>query len=88
MKIRTSLAILSSLAVAVALPNTAQAQPVEAAASAEPARLRAAAEAVDPLGEAAVAEAAWQAYLAALEASGGAIVDQAHALTRIGDSRY
>lgn len=53
-----------------------------------PAVLRTAAEAIDPLGKAAEAEAAWQAYLAALETAGGAVADQAYALNRIGDSRY
>ena len=93
MKLRTGLAVLSCLAVQLALSGTAlagaaQAQPVDAAAAADPPRLRAAAEAIDPLAKAAEAEAAWQAYLAALEAAGGAVADQAYALNRAGDSRY
>ncbi len=50
--------------------------------------LRAAAEAIDPLGRAAQAEAAWTAYYAGLEASGGSVLDKAFALNRIADTLY
>ncbi len=50
--------------------------------------LRAAAEAIDPLAEAAKSEGAWSAYLEALEAQDGPAEEQARALNRIGDSRY
>jgi len=54
----------------------------------DPASLRAAAEAIDPLAEAARSEAAWRAFLTALEADDGPVADQALALNRIGDARY
>ncbi|MCZ4265578.1 CHAT domain-containing protein [Erythrobacter sp. G21629-S1] len=52
------------------------------------ASLKAAAEAIDPLAEAAKSEGAWSVYLEALEAENGPAEEQAHALNRIGDSRY
>ncbi|MFZ1741720.1 MAG: tetratricopeptide repeat protein, partial [Pontixanthobacter sp.] len=70
----------------------AQARDGAATTAAEPQSasdaLRAAAEAIDPLGQAAEAEAAWKTYLEALETSGGSAEDQAFALNRMGDSRY
>jgi len=65
-------------------PARAQADDVRA----DPAALRAAAEAIDPLAQAAAAEAAWEAYLKSQEAVGGPVVEQALALNRMGDSRY
>lgn len=50
--------------------------------------LRAAAEAIDPLAQAAEAETAWETYLRAQEAAGGPVAEQALALNRMGDSRY
>ncbi len=88
MRFQTSLAVMASLAAMLAHPDTTLAHPVEAGTAADPAHLRMVAEAIDPLGQAAEAEAAWQAYLSALEAVGGVAADQAHALNRIGDSRY
>lgn len=88
MTLRTSLAVLACLAVPLALASPVRAQAVTADAATDPASLRAAAEAIDPLAQAAEAEAAWQAYLTALEATGGAPADQAEALNRMGDSRY
>ncbi|AKM10671.1 CHAT domain-containing tetratricopeptide repeat protein [Croceicoccus naphthovorans] len=82
--------LLAAAAAAVgAVPAMAQAQDaVEQVAAGAPAALKQAAEAIDPLAQAAEAEAAWQAYLMALEASGGAVEEQAHALNRMGDTRY
>ncbi|MCU0948785.1 MAG: hypothetical protein MUF47_11120, partial [Porphyrobacter sp.] len=89
MKLRTGLAVLLCLAGQVAIVGTSHAQQVEAAANlTDPALLRAAAEAIDPLARSAEAEVAWQAYLTALEATGGPVADRAYALNRIGDSRY
>lgn len=90
MKLGTRLAVLSCFAAPIAIAGTARAQPVDAAstAAADPAALRAAAEAIDPLAKAAEAEAAWRSYLAALETAGGVVSDQAFALNRMGDSRY
>lgn len=89
MKLRTGLVILSCLAGQMAMVSTSHAQQAEATANlADPASLRAAAEAIDPLARSAEAEAAWQVYLTALEATGGPVSDQAYALNRMGDSRY
>jgi CHAT domain-containing protein len=77
----TALALLAAL---VGLPAHAQSSDTRN----EPAPLRAAAEAIDPLAQAAEAEAAWEAYLKAQEAAGGPVVEQALALNRMGDSRY
>ena len=89
MKLRTGLTALLCLAGQMAMVSTGHAQQVETTANlADPAALRAAAEAIDPLARSAEAEVAWQAYLTALEASGGPVSDQAYALNRMGDSRY
>jgi len=78
-----------AIALMLAAPAYAQAG-VGADAAGQPAlaQLRQTAEAIDPLAQAAEAEAAWQAYLDALQAGGGPVTDQATALNRIGDSRY
>ncbi|MEE3154724.1 MAG: tetratricopeptide repeat protein, partial [Pseudomonadota bacterium] len=76
-------------AIAFAPPVLPQVQAVsEGAELADLASLKAAAEAIDPLAEAAKSEGAWSVYLEALEAENGPAEEQAHALNRIGDSRY
>jgi hypothetical protein len=84
MSFKSRTIVLALLAALGGLP--AQAQSSEARD--EPAELRAAAEAIDPLAKAAESEAAWEAYLKAQEAAGGTAVEQALALNRMGDSRY
>ncbi|HBQ92440.1 MAG TPA: hypothetical protein DD795_06285, partial [Erythrobacter sp.] len=76
-------------AIAFAPPVLPQVQTVsEGAGLTDLASLKAAAEAIDPLAEAAKSEGAWSVYLEALEAENGPAEEQAHALNRIGDSRY
>lgn len=76
-------------AIAFAPPVLPQVQTVsEGAGLTDFASLKAAAEAIDPLAEAAKSEGAWSVYLEALEAENGPAEEQAHALNRIGDSRY
>lgn len=72
-------------APAMAQVPVASAQESEEGGSAA---LRAAAEAIDPLAQAAQSEAAWQAYLDALRAEGGTPVAEALALNLIGNARY
>lgn len=89
MRITARRAILAALMAVSAASPSAQAQDVPPSPSkSTPDALRAAAEAIDPLGKAAAAEAAWQTYLKALEAADGPVADQALALNRMADSRY
>ena len=89
MKLGTGLVLIGCLAAQAVMIGTAHAQPAETAQQiTDPAQLRAAAEAIDPLAKAAEAEAAWQAFLTAAEAAGEPATDQAFALNRMGDSRY
>ena len=85
-----SAAVVYALALAAAClaVSSAPARAQTADVRPEHAALRAAAEAIDPLAQAAEAEAAWEAYLRALEAAAGPAVEQALALNRMGDSRY
>ncbi|WP_422357112.1 CHAT domain-containing protein [Qipengyuania flava] len=80
---------VTGLAIAFAPPVLPQVQTnSEGAGLTDFASLKAAAEAIDPLAEAAKSEGAWSAYLEALEAQDGPAEEQARALNRIGDSRY
>lgn len=88
---RRQIFAIAVLGQAIAFAPPALSQAETAPPNAEPNELdslRAAAEAIDPLAEAAKSEGAWAAYLAALEARGGPAEEQALALNRIGDSRY
>ena len=78
---------------ALALPGSLAAQETSVVDRAEtgsetPASLKAAAQAIDPLANAAGSETAWQAYLDMLETSDGPVGEQADALNRMGDARY
>ncbi|WP_081590521.1 CHAT domain-containing tetratricopeptide repeat protein [Blastomonas sp. AAP53] len=89
MRVSVGLMALGSFVLAASGASALQAQqPPPSHPISSPAALRSAAEAIDPLGKAAEAEAAWQAYLEALEITGGPVADQAFALNRMGDSRY
>jgi CHAT domain-containing protein/tetratricopeptide (TPR) repeat protein len=77
-------ALLAAGTLPAATPASAQTDEVRT----DPSALRAAAETIDPLAQAAEAEAAWEAYLKALEATVGSVTEQALALNRMGDSRY
>lgn len=88
MRISTGLFALTWLTLPITGCAILQAQEPSSHPVSSPEVLRTAAEAIDPLGKAAEAEKAWQAYLSALETAGGAVADQAYALNRMGDSRY
>ncbi len=75
-------------ATPLAAQDTVGQPQAEAPADGSPEALKAAAEAIDPLGQAAEAVAAWELYLKAVEASGGPVTEQALALNKMGDSRY
>ncbi len=91
-KLTQAATLLAGMSALVAVPlsaqETAEDTPVEAPAEGSPAALKAAAEAIDPLGQAAEAVAAWELYLKAVEASDGPVTEQALALNKMGDSRY
>lgn len=82
------LAAAAAISVLSSVAALAQETAAQVAPASDPASLKAAAEAIDPLAQAAEAEAAWQAYLEALEGAGGSAGEQAFALNRVGDSRY
>ena len=86
-----TIASIVTLSIAMAWAGTTPAfaqDTVAPIAIDDPAAAKAAAEAIDPLAQAAEAEEAWALYLEVVREAGGPAAEQALALNRMGESRY